>query len=128
MEAYKNDMTNISGFEAKRYIPRLKKQKDCKWLSQVNSQSLQEAAFDLDKAYIRFFKKLGAYPAFKKKAKRQRFKIPQHFNLSKKGYLKVPKFKSSIKVNVHRKIKGPINNITTSKTLQGNILQALIVP
>jgi len=118
MEAYKNDKTNISGYEAKRTIAKLKKEK-YKWLSEVNSQSLQEAAIDLDKAYRRFFKKLGAFPAFKKKASRQRFKIPQHFYLSKKGYLKIPKLKSRVKVNVHRKIEGPINNITISKTPTG---------
>ena len=118
IEAYKNDKT-VSGFEAKRTITKLKKQKDYKWLSEVNSQSLQEAAIDLDKAYRRFFKKLGAFPSFKKKANRQKFKIPQHFYLSKKGYLRVPKLKSSVKVNVHRKIEGPINNITISKTPTG---------
>jgi len=117
MEAYKNDKT-VSGFEAKRYIAKLKKEK-YKWLSEVNSQSLQEAAIDLDKAYRRFFNKLGDYPSFKKKANRQRFKIPQHFYLSKKGYLRVPKLKSRVKINVHRKIEGPINQITISKTPTG---------
>ena len=117
IEAYKNDK-KVSGFEAKRYIAKLKKEK-YKWLSEVNSQSLQEAAIDLDKAYRRFFKKLGAFPSFKKKVNRQKFKIPQHFNLSKKGYLKIPKLKSRVKVNVHRKIEGPINNVTISKTPTG---------
>ena len=119
MEAYKKDKTNISGFEAKRTIARLKKQKDYQWLTEVNSQSLQEAAIDLDKAYRRFFKKLADFPGFKKKANRQKFKIPQHFYLSKKGYLKIPKLKSGIKVNVHRKIEGPINQITISRTPAG---------
>ncbi len=119
MEAYRKDKTNISGFEAKKYITKLKKQEEYKWLSEVNSQSLQEAAIDLDKAYRRFFKKLVTYPSFKKKRKVQKFKIPQHFYLSKKGYLKVPKLKSGIKVNVHRKIEGPINNITISRTPTG---------
>ena len=119
MEAYKKDKTNISGFEAKRTIARLKKQKDYQWLTEVNSQSLQEAAIDLDKAYRRFFKKLAAFPGFKKKSSGQKFKIPQHFYLSKKGYLEIPKLKSGIRVNVHRKIEGPINQITISKTPTG---------
>ncbi len=119
MEAYREDETNISGYEAKKYIAKLKKQEEYKWLSEVNSQSLQEAAIDLDKAYRRFFKKLAAHPTFKKKINRQKFKIPQHFYLSEKGYLKIPKLKSSIRVSVHRKIEGPINNITISKTPTG---------
>ena len=59
MEAYRKDKTNISGYEAKKYIAKLKKQEEYKWLSEVNSQSLQEAAIDLEKAYRRFFKKLA---------------------------------------------------------------------
>ena len=78
IEAYKNDKT-VSGFEAKRYIAKLKKQEKYHWLSEVNSQSLQEAAIDLDKAYRWFFKKLADFPGFKKKTNRQKFKIPQHF-------------------------------------------------
>ena len=39
IEAYKKDKINISGFEAKRYIAKLKKEK-YEWLSEVNSQSL----------------------------------------------------------------------------------------
>ena len=119
MEAYRKDKTNISGYEAKKYIAKLKKQEEYKWLSEVNSQSLQEAAIDLSKAYKRFFKKLAAYPGFKKKTSGQKFKIPQHFYLTEKGYLKVPKLKSGIKVNVHRKIEGAINHITISKTPAG---------
>jgi putative transposase len=123
IEAYKKDKTNISGYEAKKYIAKLKKQEEYKWLSEVNSQSLQEAAIDLDKAYRRFFGKLSAYPNFKKKRSQQKFKIPQNFYLreTKKGkfYLEVPKLKSDIKVNVHRKIEGPINHITISKTPTG---------
>jgi putative transposase len=123
IEAYKKDKTNISGYEAKKYIAKLKKQEEYKWLSEVNSQSLQEAAIDLDKAYRRFFGKLSAYPNFKKKQSQQKFKIPQNFYLreTKKGkfYLEVPKLKSDIKVNVHRKIEGPINHITISKTPTG---------
>lgn len=110
MEAYRKDKTNISGYEAKKYIAKLKKQEEYKWLSEVNSQSLQEAAIDLEKAYRRFFKKLAVYPKFKKKRSEQKFKIPQNFYLreTKKGkfYLTIPKLKSDIKVNLHRKIEG----------------------
>ena len=118
IEACRKDK-KVSGYEAKRYIARLKKQEKYKWLSEVNSQSLQEAAIDLDKAYIRFFKKLADYPGFKKKTSGQKFKIPQHFYLTEKGYLKVPKLKSRVKVNMHRKIEGAINHITISKTPSG---------
>jgi len=123
IEAYRKGKTNISGYEAKKYIAKLKKQEEYKWLSEVNSQSLQEAAIDLEKAYRRFFGKLAAYPNFKKKRSQQKFKIPQNFYLreTKKGkfYLTIPKLKSDIKVNLHRKIEGATSQITISRAPSG---------
>ena len=120
---YKNFKIKISGFEAKKEIAKLKKIEEYKWLKEVNSQSLQESALDLAKAYIRFFKKLGRKPKFKKKLNKQQFKIPQHFNTRKSKnqncFLMIPKLKSEIKVNVHREIIGTIKQVTISKSASG---------
>jgi putative transposase len=71
-------------------------------LKEVNSQSLQEVSLDLEKAYRRFFQKLGKKPRFKKKLHKQKFKVPQYFKLkkSRRGnyFLYIPKLKSGIKV------------------------------
>jgi len=67
--AYKNDGVSLSGFECKRMISPLKKQAEYAWLKEVNSQSLQEFALDLERAYKRFFNPSikSKYPQFKKK-------------------------------------------------------------
>ena len=122
-ESYKKFKKSISGFEAKKQIAVLKKTEKFKWLKEVNSQSLQEASLDLEKAYIRFFKKLGKKPRFKRKFHRQKFKVPQFFRLKKSKrnnyFLTIPKIKSSIRVNVHREIIGEINQITIIKEPSG---------
>ena len=113
----------ITGLEAKRKISLLKGMENYKWLKEVNSQSLQESSLDLEKAYIRFFKKLGKRPKFKRKTHKQKFKIPQFFSLTKTNrhnyYLKIPKIKSRIKVNVHREVLGKIKQVTIIKESTG---------
>ena len=49
------------------------------WLKEVNSQALQQTLKDLESAFVRFFKKLGGFPNFKKRIYRQSFRVPQHF-------------------------------------------------
>jgi len=122
--AYKKFKIKISGFEAKKEISKLKKQEEYQWLKEVNSQSLQESAIDLEKAYRRFFKKLGSKPRFKKKLNKQQFKIPQYFNLyvskNENYFLEIPKLKSTIRVNVHREIEGTIKQATIARSASGD--------
>ena len=123
MNAYEKFGKTITGFEAKKQIAILKRTEGYAWLKEVNSQSLQEAALDLEKSYQRLFKKLGKKPCFKKKFNKQTFKIPQHFCFkeTKRGnfFLKIPKLKSLIKVKAHRKIEGRIKQITIVKESNG---------
>lgn len=50
--------------------------KEFKWLSEVNSQALQQTLKDLESAFTRFFKKLGKFPRFKRRSNRQSFRVP----------------------------------------------------
>jgi len=123
-ESYKKNKTKISGFALKREISKLKQIEDYKWLKEVNSQSLQESALDLEKGYRRFFKKLSTgKPRFKKKLNRQTFKVPQNFKLKKSKrenyFLYIPKLKTGIRINIHRKIIGEIKQLTISKDPSG---------
>jgi len=106
--AYKNDGVAISGLECKKLIPVLKKQPEYTWLKEVNSQSLQEAALNLEKSYKRFFDKSlkAAYPSFKKKGNRESFCVPQHFTVDvQNNQIFIPKLKSGIKTVFHRSLK-----------------------
>lgn len=121
--SYEKDKIAIGTFESKKQISVLKKKEGYAWLRMVNSQSLQEASLDLGKAFVRFFKKLGGYPKFKKKGDRETFKVPQNFLLKKSNrgnwFLLIPKLSCGIKVKVHREVLGKIKQITISREPSG---------
>jgi len=123
-DAYRNDGIKISGLECKRMIPPMKKQSGFEWLAEVNSQSLQEASLDLEKAYRRFFDRSlkAGYPKFKKKGLRDSFCVPQHFTIDvQNNRIFIPKLKSGIKTVFHRSLKKTvkINSITFSLSPAG---------
>ena len=119
-------------------LPKLKKATDTEWLKEVNSQSLQVALQNLDKAYQRFFKEKKGFPRFKSKKHKQSFTVPQRFTFfsgvkptktlfgskeipSKYSWLKIPNLPKSIpllKVKAHRKLpkEARILFVTISKT------------
>jgi len=130
--AYKNDGVSISGMECKRLIPSLKKQTEYNWLKEVNSQSLQEAALNLEKSYKRFFDKSlkTAYPSFKKKGNRESFCVPQHFTVDvKNNCIFIPKLKTGIKTVFHRSLKHveKICSITISMSPSGKYYASISV-
>jgi len=122
--AYKKDGISMSGMECKRLIPSLKKKPEYEWLKEVNSQSLQEAALNLEKSYKRFFDKSlnASYPRFKKKGNRESFTVPQHFTVDvQNNQIFIPKLKPGIKTVFHRSLKqvDKICSITISMSPSG---------
>jgi putative transposase len=95
------------------------------WLTEVNSQSLQQTLKDLESAFTRFFKKLGGFPNFKKRSNRQSFRVPQHFSIDVNGFLKLPKM-TPIKMVLHREILGTPKNVTISKTPSGKYYASIV--
>jgi putative transposase len=88
------------------------------WLKEVNSQSLQMALRHLDTAYQSFFQENKGFPRFKsKKDNRQRFSVPQHSRVDfAGGLLFMPKFKTGIRIRLHREFTGTIKTITITRT------------
>ena len=107
-------------------LTRLKKEEDKSWLSEVNSQSLQQTLKDLESAFSRFFKKIAAFPRFKKKSNRQSFKVPQHFSITNDGKLKLPKMEP-ITMVIHRELEGEMKSVTISKTPTGKYYASILV-
>jgi putative transposase len=52
--AYLGNKVNLSRYDLQKQVVDLKK--ECVWLKEINSQSLQGALLDLDTAYLKFFK------------------------------------------------------------------------
>jgi len=123
--AYLGSKHNFSSFDLIKQLPDLKK--ECEWLKEVNSQSLQQSIQNMDIAFKRFFKGAG-FPKFKSKHRgKQSFSIPQNV-IVENGFLIIPKFKKKgIKINVHREIKGTIKSATISRTPTAKYFVSLLV-
>jgi putative transposase len=122
--AYLGSKHNFSPFDLIKQLPDLKK--ECEWLKEVNSQSLQQSIQNMDIAFKKFFKGAG-FPKFKSKHKgKQSFSIPQNV-IVENNLLIIPKFKEGIKIVVHREIKGTIKSATISVTPTGKYFVSILV-
>lgn len=108
-----------------RALTQLKKQKATNWLKEVNSQSLQYALQCLETAYQNFFRGRARFPRFKSKRHKNAFRAPQFVSLVE-DRLHIPKFKTGLKVKVHRSVEGQIRHCTISKTSSGKYFVSLL--
>ena len=108
---------NLTCFDLTKQLPELKK--ECAWLTEINSQSLQSAISNLDSAYTNFFKGSAKFPKFKsKKWSALSFGVPQRIYISL-GRISFPKFTEGIKASIHRKFDGKTKSGVVSKTPTG---------
>jgi len=122
--AYLGSKHNFSPFDLIKQLPELKK--ECEWLKEVNSQSLQQSIQNMDIAFKKFFKGAG-FPKFKSKHKgKQSFSIPQNV-IVENNLLIIPKFKEGINIVLHREIKGTIKSATISVTTTGKYFVSILV-
>ena len=121
--AWEQDKERVSGFDCKKMLPALKQQ--FPWLADINSQSLQAAALNLESAYRRFFKGVGKYPRFHKKHSRQAFTVPQHFIIAN-GLLRIPKLQSQVEVRMHRPLAGSPKTLTVIKEASGKYYVSVV--
>ena len=122
--AYIGSKHNFSPFDLIKQLPKLKK--ECAWLKEVNSQSLQQSIQNMDIAFKLFFKGAG-FPKFKSKHRgKQSFSIPQNV-LVENNLLIIPKFKEGIDIVLHRPIKGTIKSATISVTATGKYFVSILV-
>jgi putative transposase len=125
-DAYAESKKHLKYGDTAKLLTTLKKDEQYSWLTEVNSQSLQQTLKDLESAFVRFFKKLGSFPVFKKKRNRQSFRVPQHWSITHDGMLKLPKMQP-IKMVQHRKIEGTPSRVTISKTPTGKYYASILV-
>ena len=101
------------------------------FLKEVDSLALANAQMNLDKAYKNFFRdKSVGFPKFKtKKTNRHSFTTNNQNGTIyiKDGYIKIPKLKTMIKINLHRQFKGLIKSSTVSQTPSGKYYISILV-
>ena len=126
-QAYAGNRKNISCFELMRQLTELKK--ECVWLREVDSQSLQQSILDLDKGFTSFFKGQNKFPNFKSKHKgKQSFRNPHGSKVIIFGNkISQPKFKEGIKFVQDREFVGQVRQTTISKTPTGKYFISVLV-
>lgn len=125
--AYATQRKNLSCFDLIGQLPGLKE--ECSWLKEVDSQALQQAIINLDKAFTQFFKGHASFPKFKNKYNTQSFRNP-HGNkvIIKDGRLFQPKFlNEGIPMKIDRELKGEIKSTTISRTPTGKYFVSILV-
>ena len=107
----------------------MKKSEEYKWLSEVNSLSLQAALANLDSAFVKFFREKKGFPNFKsKKASKQSFSIPQNTRVKfDEGRVYIPKFRQGIKTRFHRKFEGLVKTSVITRTSTGKYYISILV-
>ena len=122
--AYAGNQVNLSCFDLTKQLPDLKK--ECAWLKEINSQSLQAPIRNLDNAFTRFYKGQSNFPKYKSKRNgKQSFHIPQNVIVDN-GKLIIPKFKEGIEIVLHRETKGVIKSATISRTPTGKYFVSIL--
>ncbi len=125
IETYRQTGKSISGFDLMKQIPDLKE--GFPWLSEVNSQSLQMAIINLDKAYKQFFKTKKGFPKFKSRRDKQSFQCPQRVTIDlEKNLIRLPNIKN-VPIILSRKFTGDIKTVTVSKTPTGKYFASVLV-
>lgn len=124
--AYIGNRINLSCFDLNNQLPELKK--ECEWLKEVNSQSLQQSITHLETAFTKFYKGKSNFPNFKNKSSKNSFNIPKNVIISSENNkLIIPKFKKGIDIVLHRPINGTIKSATISKTQTGKYFVSILV-
>lgn len=114
---YKQHGKGLSYYDTTERLKYLKRDPECTWLKEADSQVLQQKLKDLDRAYVNFFEHRAKYPRFKKKHQQQSIRYPQRFKFNGNRIF-LPKV-GWVKIVLHRALVGTPKNVTVSKTKSG---------
>lgn len=117
-EYYKEHGKSIPAKQLLSELTRLKYEPSTEWLRKVDSQLLQQALRDLDKAFCAFFEKRARYPRYKsRKRDTFSFRIPQGIRVVGRR-VRVPKV-GYIPIRQSRTIEESIKGATFRCTPEG---------
>lgn len=118
-EAYAATGKGLTYNQQAAELTTLKQQPETVWLKEADSQLLQQALKDLDRAYAAFFGKRARFPRFKsKKRDVPRFRIPQRVRVeSSKVY--IPKI-GWVKIRQSQPVDCPIKGATFKRDAEGH--------
>ena len=102
-------------------LPNLKSQEDTAWLAEADSNALQQAIIDLDRAFDNFFKRMRqgvGYPKFKKKKMARKSYRTTKARIIDDSHVFIPKL-GVVKARITRPVEGRITSATIKQTPSG---------
>lgn len=129
-ELYEKEKKSMSKFDCGNYVTRILKAR-YDWLKEVDKFALENAAYNMDSAYQKFFKEHAGFPKFKSKRNNKKSystnitnnNIEVSFENSK---VKLPKLKW-VKAKIHREFTGKIKSATISQVPSGKYFVSILV-
>jgi putative transposase len=102
---------DISARELSSELTALRGQPETLWLKEADSQMLQQALRDVDRAFVAFFEKRSRFPRLRsKKAEHFTFRIPQRVRIED-GRVYVPKV-GWVRIRQSREVEGTTKSAT----------------
>jgi putative transposase len=127
-ETYFKEHGNTKGF---KYTSAKILKETIPWLKEPDSIALQQARIDLDKAYDRYFKKLGGHPRFKSKHGKQSYRTQATNNNIRIDFgrrtLKLPKLGWIKYRDGDREFDEEIKNVTVTRTKDGRYFASMLI-
>ncbi len=105
-------------------LPIAKRSRRYSWLKAADSNALQVALQNLDRAFQNFFEKRGKYPRFKRKHGPQSSYHCSSLQITC-DTIKIPKI-TPIKANLHRALVGKVKSITISRSATGKYFASIL--
>jgi putative transposase len=110
---------SISAKQLSKELTALKSKPDTLWLREADSQMLQQAVQDVERAFDAFFKKRSRFPRFRsKKAGHFAFRIPQRVKVEE-GKVYVPKI-GWVRIRQSREVEGTTKSATFKRDAAGH--------
>lgn len=124
IKTWETEKKNLSQFDLCKVFPKLKKQEETKWLSEVCSHSIQREMANLDAAYTRFFREKKGFPKFKSKRDYNSYSTDVNIKVGEK-FVQLPKV-GKVRAIISRKIVGRILSATISQTATGKYFVSIM--
>ena len=127
---YETERKSMSKFDCNTYCTQVLK-KEYAWLKEVDKFALNNAVFNMDNAYQKFFKEHFGYPKFKSKKNSRKSYSTNSTNNNieidfENNRIKLPKLKW-VKTKIHREFIGIVKSATISQMPSGKYFVSVLV-
>lgn len=119
-ETYETTKKHLSKYDLINEMTKWKQTEEYEWLKEVHAQALQQAIFDMDTAYQRFFREKTGFPKFKsRKNHRNSYRYPSGCKLdNENNKIFLPKLKW-VECRIDRPINFKLRSVTVKQVPSG---------